>query len=277
MAAPPTTPQPANWYPDPAGRFEYRWWDGANWTANVSTRGQASVDPMGADVTTSAKEVARVQKHVQQKAGIAQPVTGGGGTLFTEPILVVNQKAKIIEVTTEYKVFDQHGTQLGSVVQVGQSGLKKAMRVLTSVDQFMTHRYEIRDASGAVLVNLTRPRKVFKSSLVVGGPAGDELGRIVQANVFGKIRFNLEAGGQEHGSINAENWRAWNFNVQDATGTEVARITKTFEGFGKTMFTPADNYVVQIHRPLQDPLRLLVLAAALGVDTALKQDARGLN
>ena len=39
----------------------------------------------------------------------------------------------------------------------------------------------------------------------------------------------------------------------------------------------ADNYVVQIHRPLEDPLRSLVVAAALTVDTALKQDARGFN
>ena len=41
------------------------------------------------------------------------------------------------------------------------------------------------------------------------------------------------------------------------------------------MFTTADNYVLQIHRPLEDPLRTLVVSAALGVDTALKQDARG--
>jgi len=58
--------------------------------------------------------------------------------------------------------------------------------------------------------------------------------------------------------------------------TEVARITKTWEGLAKTMFTTADNYVVQIHRPLEEPLRSLVVAAAVSVDTALKQDDRGL-
>jgi uncharacterized protein YxjI len=73
----------------------------------------------------------------------------------------------------------------------------------------------------------------------------------------------------------ATSWRAWNFNIQDHTGTEVARITKSWESLAKTLFTTADNYVVQIHRPLDDPLRRLVVAAALGVDTALKQDARG--
>ena len=41
------------------------------------------------------------------------------------------------------------------------------------------------------------------------------------------------------------------------------------------MFTTADNYVVQIHRPLRGPAASLVVATALTVDTALKQDARG--
>jgi hypothetical protein len=122
---------------------------------------------------------------------------------------------------------------------------------------------------------LTRPAKVLKSRVIVQDGMGNEVGLIAQQNAIGKIRFSLESGGQQWGSINAENWRAWNFNVQDHTGAEVARITKTWEGLAKTMFTTADNYVVQIHRPLQDPLRTLVVAAALGVDTALKQDARG--
>ncbi len=87
--------------------------------------------------------------------------------------------------------------------------------------------------------------------------------------------FALQAGGHRYGGIYAENWRAWNFSIRDHADVEVARITKTWEGLAKTLFTTADNYVVQFHRPLEDPLRSLVVAAALGVDTALKQDSRG--
>ena len=101
------------------------------------------------------------------------------------------------------------------------------------------------------------------------------MGQIVQQNVFGKIRFAYVVADQEIGGIQAENWRAWNFSLQDATGREVARITKTFEGLAKTLFTTADNYVLQVHEPLADPLRSLVVASALTIDTALKQDSRG--
>ena len=86
---------------------------------------------------------------------------------------------------------------------------------------------------------------------------------MVQDNVFGKIHFSLISGGHTYGSINAENWRAWNFSILDATEQEVARITKTFGGLARAMWTNADHYLVQFHRQLQDPLRSLVVASAV--------------
>jgi uncharacterized protein YxjI len=267
---------PAAWYPDPFGRHESRYWDGRQWTEHVASHGRQAVDPPtgGGHVPVVERATEKVVGDVA-RAGAQPGATQGGGTIFTEPILVVNQKAKLIEVNNEYAIYDQHGRQLGAVRQVGQSMAKKAIRVLTSYDQFMTHKLQVVDVYGNVLLALTRPAKVLKSRVIVQNGTGDEIGQIVQQNAIGKIRFSLEAAGHTWGSVNAENWRAWNFNIQDHTGAEVARITKTWEGLAKTMFTTADNYVVQIHRPLDDPLRTLVVSAALAVDTALKQDDRG--
>jgi Protein of unknown function (DUF2510) len=47
QTAPPPTPpmqSPPAWQPDPSGRFHYRWWDGYQWTAQVSTDGHHLVD-----------------------------------------------------------------------------------------------------------------------------------------------------------------------------------------------------------------------------------------
>ena len=267
---------PQGWYPDPFGRHETRWWDGTRWTEHVASHGRQAVDaPTGGGHIPQVNRASEKVANDVAKVGASAAPQGGGGTIFTEPVLVVNQKAKLIEVSNEYAIYDQHGRQIGAVRQVGQSTAKKVIRVLTSYDQFMTHKLQVVDTHGNVLMALTRPAKVLKSRVIVQDAMGNEVGQITQQNAIGKIRFALEANGQQWGSINAENWRAWNFNIQDHTGAEVARITKTFEGIAKTMFTTADNYVVQIHRPLQDPLRMLVVAAALGVDTALKQDARG--
>lgn len=273
-----STGYPANWYPDPWGRHEHRYYDGVNWTEHVASHGRQAVDPPGgySHTPTVNRSTEKVQRDVT-RAGVQPGAVQGGGSLFSEPVLVVNQKAKLIEINQEFAVYDQHGRQIGAVRQVGQSAAKKVMRFVADVDQFMTHKLQVVDSSGQVVLALTRPRKLMKSRLIVEGGNGQELGQIVQQNVIGKIKFSLEAGGQQIGSLNGENWRAWNFNIQDATGREVARVTKTWEGLAKTMFTTADNYVVQINGPLPQPLHSLVVASALGIDTALKQDARGLN
>lgn len=271
------------WYPDPWGQHEYRWFDGATWSDHVSSHGRQSVapPPEGAGrVPTVSRSTEKVQRDVAAAgAASAGEVSSAGGTghLLTEPVLVVNQKVKLIELNNEYAVYDQHGTQIGAVRQVGQSAVKKAVRLLTSWDQFLTHKLQIVDMQGNVVLALTRPAKVVKSRVIVQDAMGAEVGQIVQQNALGKIRFAMESGGVQQGTIKAENWRAWNFSITDTGGTEVARITKTWEGLAKTMFTTADNYVVQVHRPLSEPLRSLVVAAALCVDTALKQDARGLG
>lgn len=307
---------PPGWYPDPSGQQGSRWWDGTQWTDHTQagsppgqgqgqSQSQGQIYPQGygqehgqgqgypqgqgggsgavswgtpqggASVLTN-RTPEQVQRQVREQAGLAPGGPGGGG-LFSEPVLVVNQKTKIIEVTNEYAVFDQQGRQIGSVVEVGQNALKKAVRVLSSWDQFFTHRLEVRDAAGVPQLMLVRPAKVFKSKVIVSTPDGTELGVIVQQNVFGKIRFDLQSGGATIGSIRAENWRAWNFSIVDHTETEVARVTKTWEGLMRNVFTSADNYVVQLHRPLPQPLLSMVVASALTIDTALKQDSRGLG
>ncbi|MFH8933175.1 phospholipid scramblase-related protein [Streptomyces griseosporeus] len=286
---------PAGWYPDPHGAPQtLRYWDGAQWTQHTSPDQQAAAPAQQAPaqqavpvqqahqpaqaphIPHQAGPDQRVQRQVQQQAGVAGGAAGGG-TLFSEPVLVVNQKAKLIELTNEYKVMDQNGNQLGAVVQVGQSWFRKIVRFLYSIDQFMKIRLEIRDAYGQPVLLLTRPGKIFKSRVIVERPDGTPVGEIVQQNVFGKINFAMNVNGQQVGAIKAENWRAWNFAIVDHAGNEVARITKTWEGLAKTMFTTADNYVLQIHYQLPEPLLSLVVATALTVDTALKQDARGLG
>ncbi len=286
---------PANWYPDPTQRHEYRYYDGTTWTDHVSDQGVTASDPLqglappqrlmdrldaGLAVGNEG-DPTKLQSQLRgggmRGANIQGTVEGGGGTIFDEPILIVNQKAKLIELSQQYQVFDQHGRPIAMVQQVGQSTAKKVLRLLSSIDQFMTHKLQVVTPDGQPLLQLTRPAKVFKSTIVVSDAHEREIGRIVQENMVGKINFGLEANGQRLGAIKAENWRAWNFRIEDANGAEVARITKTFEGVLKTAFTTADNYVVQIHARQPEPLNSLIVASALSVDTALKQDARGIG
>jgi len=293
------TNTPANWYDDPTGRHQHRYWDGNAWTSHVSDDGIQGTDditaasaapteqsaPSGLDRLdaglTVGDEGSKVDEQLhgggRRGVGIEGTVEGGGGGILTEPILVVNQKAKLIELSNQYTVFDQHGAAIAAVNQVGQSTARKVLRLVSSLDQFLKTRLDITDSDGRVILRLTRPGKIVKSTVIVSDGNDVELGRIVQQNAIGKINFALEAGGERLGSIKAENWRAWNFSITDAADREIARVTKTWEGLAKTMFTTADNYVLQISERASEPLNSLVVASALSIDTALKQDNRGLG
>ncbi|WP_394553369.1 phospholipid scramblase-related protein [Agromyces sp. MMS24-JH15] len=283
---------PAGWFPDPFGRHEHRYWNGTQWTEHVGSQGRQLVDApvvappaprmahatqvAPAQVATRAPVANKKVQRQLQKLGVGDPTRVGSGTLFTEQVLVVNQKAKLFEKKAEYQVFNQHGHKVGGVREYGSS----MSRVVVGREN-STKRLQIVDADGRPVLTLTRPATVLKSKVIVMREDGSHVGQIAQENlgvmasVLGgrfNIRFRMESGGEILGTINAENWRAWDFSIQDPQGAEIGRITKTWAGFGKENFTKADNYVLEMYRPLEDPLLSLVVSAALVVDTVLKQD-----
>jgi uncharacterized protein YxjI len=196
--------------------------------------------------------------------------------LLNRSVLVIEQKPKLIEMTNEYRILDESGNSVGAIRQEGQSKARKLLRLVTSVDQFLTHRLTVYDANGGRVLELVRPAKVLKSTVQVLDGEGRESGRIVQQNVVGKKHFALEGpNGDVLGSIDAENWRSWDFAIHDASGAEVGRITKKWAGILREGFTTADRYLLHIPGEVRPELRLLMVASATGVDTALKQDDTG--
>lgn len=218
----------------------------------------------------------------------------------------MNQKAKLVGSTVSYVVYDKTGRQLGMVQELRRDLTTKMNDKLRGLDDSRrTYRLQVVDMSGHVLFAMTRPEVWgLRSSMVVDEPGGSPIGEIIQettgllgsaAGLAGaglsmlsglshrldavaenldkvdRVRFGLVANSQRLGSIHTESDWSWEFDIRDTSGTEVARITKTWAGWAKERFTKADNYVLQVHRPLEEPLRSLVVAAALALDAALKQ------
>jgi uncharacterized protein YxjI len=298
---------PAAWHPDPSKRHELRYWDGAQWTEHASTRGTQIVDEEGKLMANSGQTAATgyidgeafgytTPQEVQAQVAMAQtegkgmfdamampqvpstdvPPPSYSSTIFTEDILVVNQKAKMMELTAEYGIYNQTGEQIGSVREVNQTAAKKVARAIFNVDSLMTHTLDIVDMSGNLQLRITKPRAMVKPRVIVENAQGTVLGELVTKIRIGKAQIKLMVGATQVGTIFAENFRAWNFRIEDAQSAEIATITKTWEGFAKAMFTTADNYVIQIKQELHDPLKSLVLASSLAVDLILKQDNTGI-
>ena len=111
--------------------------------------------------------------------------------LLSHYVLVISQKAKVIEMTDEYRVFDDAGTEIGTIREVEQSKAKKAVRLFSGVDQFLTHKLGVFDSDGQQLLMLERPAKLMKSKIKVSDAEGTGRGAILQDNVVGPKHFAL--------------------------------------------------------------------------------------
>jgi hypothetical protein len=193
-------------------------------------------------------------------------------SLLAEPVLVVKQKLKLVELRNEYGVFDRNGRRIGAVAQASQSPLAFLTRLFTSWDVALPITLEIRGPSG---VELLVHKPWFTWRCRVARPGGHALGQIVKQIRLGKARFALlDPGGAQLGEVRAENWRAKDFSVRDGGGRELARVTKKWAGL-REMFTDADSYVVEVQPSAVDPLRSLALASCLVIDVIMKQKDTG--
>jgi uncharacterized protein YxjI len=189
--------------------------------------------------------------------------------VFSTETLVVVQRAKVLEVRTEFDVYDEAGTVLASVVQTGRDNVEKTLR--PRKDDNLIEPYELRSSTGEVLRTLTRHR-ALKSSVVVAMPDGAEVVRLRRQTVLRRLRMSIEVGDTTIGMVKAESARHRVFVVADAQDDEVARIDKRRDDWVRASFTDADAYVVHVHRPLDDPMRSAVVAAAVAVDLEIHQD-----
>lgn len=263
----------AGWHTDPFKRAEHRYHDGTAWTNKIATKGEESVDPFGTDekVTTGLGDMLVSGAHAAKFTGTAIHWEGTG-TLLDEPVLLVEQSAGILQSGSDYEIKSNDGKVLGTVKQHGQSQAKQLVRAFTKFDKYMTHKFELVDAEGNVVLRLTRPAKMRKSKVILEDGDGNEIGAIKQENTMGKVRFALEAGGKKVGRLKGKNWRDREFTLFDADDNEIGKVTKSWEGLKKAFMAGGDSYVLAMNKRLEDPLRLLVIGTGVCIDTALHID-----
>jgi uncharacterized protein YxjI len=193
-------------------------------------------------------------------------------SLLAEPVLIVRQKLKLVELRNRYGVFDRQGRQIGAVEQVTQTPLAFLARLFTSWDVALPMILEIRGPAGPELL-VTKPWFTWRCQ--VSRADGVPLGQIVKQIRLGKARFALlDPRGAPLGEVRAENWRAKDFSVRDGGGQQIARVTKKWAGL-RELFTDADTYVIEVSPAAVDPLRSLAVASCLVIDTIMKQKDTG--
>ncbi|RKG60955.1 scramblase [Corallococcus sp. AB011P] len=179
------------------------------------------------------------------------------------------------EGRNRYEVVGDDGRPLFYAGEVGSGlglfllrGFLKAKRPFTM---------ELKSSRGETLLRLRRPWRFWLSRLEVEDGEGRHLGAIQQRFRFFTRAYDvLGPNDEELAHLSGPFFRPWTFNVEQQ-GREVGTIAKKWSGFGKEMFTDADNFGVRFDS-LHDPhVRTLVVAATFLIDFVHFEDRRGGN
>jgi uncharacterized protein YxjI len=123
------------------------------------------------------------------------------------------------------------------------------------------------------IMNLKRGYTFFRSVIEVTDENGKLVGYIRRLFRFLKPSFEiLDPDFRQLGTIDGD-FFAWDFKIKNADDTEIAVVTKKWGGFGKELFTNADNYAFIISDIIKqdDKIRMMLLATVISLDMVLKE------
>lgn len=129
-------------------------------------------------------------------------------------------------------------------------------------------------ATGNVLLNIHRPFRFFFHRIEVRTEQGSLLGAIQRRWSWLRRIYTIEdAQGQDVAEIFGPILKPWTFEIR-TQGAVGGTIRKRWSGFGKELFTDADNFGVELGG-LQPELRALAFAATVLVDVVHFERAKG--
>ena len=181
----------------------------------------------------------------------------------------VHQKRKIFELRNQYTLTNEDGSEAGRVEQATQNPLAFLVRLVSSLDAALPVTLDVTDASGGQVLRLAKGW--FTTRVKATSPSGEEIGTITRRLRIGKPVYVMTRGGDDLGTVKAEDWRSRSFAIQDGQEREIGRVTKQWRGLLTEAFTDADSYAVEFGPDATTDQRALALSAALAVDLIQKQ------
>lgn len=193
---------------------------------------------------------------------------------------VVKEHVKFISNSNTYDILDAAtGQQLG--VAQEKIGLAKQLLRFVLPKQIMSTVVEVREKPDDQLVfSIRRGPYLFRSRVEVLDADGKLVGYYVSKFFTIGGGFHIYDKSDQHFAEIKGKWTGFDYRFLSPDGkVEMGRVSKTFNlgSIVKDLFTSADTYGVQVSPELADePMaKMLILAAALAIDTIYKEEDRG--
>lgn len=210
------------------------------------------------------------------------PFDAASPSILDQPILVVYQEAKFVEVSDEYHYALPDGTNVALGKQTNQGAAHKLLRMTSSLGSKLKSVVEVTQ-DGAAVFTMERKGSVGKNTMVISDAGGSEIGQVKQTKRGSKrASFELIARGTTLATMQTgHSGRTQGYDIVAPDGEVLAYVRRlavgALQSIGKAQFSQPDNYVVRFSRRLDDPIRTLVVATPMSVDSAVDQDRDGMD
>ncbi|OQW96575.1 MAG: RNAase [Verrucomicrobia bacterium A1] len=187
-------------------------------------------------------------------------------------LFLVKEHVGLFKAANNFDIYDPETQQIAMECREDDLGLFTKLFRFTDYKRMTPFDIRIRTPNGQLVVRVTRGISVFLSKVEVLDENDQVIGGFKQKffSIGGAFDV-LDPNGRVVCNLRGK-WTGWDFRFM-AGEVELAHVTKKWAGFGKELFTSADNYVINIANsvPADSPIRLLILAAVMCIDMVLKE------
>ena len=213
---------------------------------------------------------------------LAEPAFDPASTsVLDQPVLLVYQEAQFVSLNDKYHYALPDGTELAIGEQTNQGLARKAMRLVSKLDSAMKTVIEVTQG-GEKVFEMERKGSVGKNTMVIRDAHGSEVGEVKQTKRGTKrASFELRVGGSTLASMQTGRLHAGTgYDIVGSDGELIAWVrrlhTGVLDAVGSAFKSSPDNYALRLAKRLDDPLRTLVIAAPMSVDSAINQHDSGM-
>lgn len=192
--------------------------------------------------------------------------------VFNRNLFFVKEQVGMFKASNNYDIYDPETKEVILECREPNLGFFTKMFRFTDYKRMTPFEVVIKEPNGDVLITVKRGVSIFLSTVEVFDEKDQLIGKFKQQFFSIGGKFNLLDQNDSVVSTLKGKWTSWDFKFVKE-GHEFAHVSKQWAGFGKEMFTSADNYMLQIHEsvPENNRLRMLIISAVMCIDMVLKE------
>jgi len=184
----------------------------------------------------------------------------------------VKEHVGMFKAANNYDILDPESQETVLLCREEKLGFLTKIFRFTDYKRMTPFNVIIKTPEGEKVLSVKRGVSFFVSKVQVFDESDRLVGMFKQKFFSFGGRFNVFDADENVVCTLKGKWTSWDFRFE-REGVELANVAKKWAGFGKELFTSADNYMLQIKDEVKPdhPIRILIMAAVMCIDMVLKE------